>query len=133
PVRVTNLGQYGYALNVGTSPPTLIAAQAHLGKGIAAKGPVHGWNVAGALTPIKRFATMFSGIGINNVDGTEWYFPERLTIDEGAVDNGIANPAQQVLDVHSVFGAKLPKRLRMYAFAAALGSTGVLVQTKQLA
>ena len=26
--------QFGYALNVGTSPPTLIAAQAHLGTGI---------------------------------------------------------------------------------------------------
>ena len=34
PVPVTNLGQYGYALNVGTSPASLIAAQAHLGKGI---------------------------------------------------------------------------------------------------
>jgi len=133
PVRVTNLGQYGYALNVGTSPPTLIAAQAHLGKGIAAKGPVHGWNGAGALTPIKRFATMFSGIGINNVDGTEWYFPQRLTDDMGAIGNGIANPAQNVLGVNSTFGTKLPERLRLYAFAAALGSTGVLTMTKQLA
>jgi hypothetical protein len=35
PVPVTNLAQYGYALNVGTSPRTLIAAQAHLGKGVS--------------------------------------------------------------------------------------------------
>ncbi len=35
-VPVTNLGQYGYALNVGTSPPALVAAQAHLGRGITA-------------------------------------------------------------------------------------------------
>ena len=35
PVPVTNLGQYGYALNVGTSPASLIAAQGHLGKGIS--------------------------------------------------------------------------------------------------
>ena len=133
PVRVTNLGEYGYALNVGTSPPSLIAAQAHLGKGIAAKGPIHGWNGAGALTPLNRFATMFSGIGINNVDGTEWYFPQRLTDDMGAIGNGIANPAQQVLDVHSTFGNQLPPRLRLYAFAAALGSTGVLTMTKLLA
>ena len=33
---VTNLGQYGYALNVGTSPATLAAAQAHLGTGLTA-------------------------------------------------------------------------------------------------
>jgi hypothetical protein len=130
---VTNLAQYGYALNVGTSPPSLIAAQAHLGKGIAAKGPVHGWNGAGALTPIKRFATMFSGIGIDNVDGTEWYFPQRLTDDMGAIGNGIGNPAQSVLGVHAIFGAKLPKRIRMLAFGAALGGTAVLAATKQLA
>ncbi len=23
---------------------------------------------------------MFSGLGINNADGTEWYFPQRLTL-----------------------------------------------------
>jgi hypothetical protein len=28
---------------------------------------------------------MFSGMGITSVDGTEWYFPQRLTIDTGAV------------------------------------------------
>ncbi len=133
PVPVTNLAQYGYALNVGTSPSYLVAAQAHLGKGVAAKGPIHGWNGAGALTPIKRFATMFAGIGLDGIDGTEWYFPERLTLDESAVGNGIPNPAQHVLGVKSVFGRKLPKRLRMYAFGAALGGEAVLARTKQLA
>ncbi|MGA2037538.1 MAG: hypothetical protein ABSH04_08160 [Acidimicrobiales bacterium] len=29
---------------------------------------------------------MFSGMGMNDVDGTEWYFPQRLTVDTGAVD-----------------------------------------------
>ena len=93
---VTNLGQYGYALNVGTSPASLLAAQGHLGKGVSTttKNGLHGWDGTGALTPIKRFATMFSGIGINNADGTEWYFPQRLTDDTRAVNNGIANPAQ---------------------------------------
>jgi pimeloyl-ACP methyl ester carboxylesterase len=132
-VPVTNLGQYGFALNVPTSPPALIAAQAHLGKGIAAQGPIHGWNGAGALTPIKRFATMFSGLGIKGVDGTEWYFPERLTIDEEAVGNGIANPAQKVLGVNSTLGRHLPKRLLMYAFGAALGGPAVPAATKLLA
>ena len=64
PVPVTNLGQFGYALNVGTSPASLIAAQAHLGQRRHAEPDgLHGWDGAGALTPIKRFATMFSGIG----------------------------------------------------------------------
>jgi pimeloyl-ACP methyl ester carboxylesterase len=135
PVPVTNLGQYGYALNVGTSPSSLIAAQAHLGKGVTAtaKNGLHGWDGSGALTPIKRFATMFSGIGINNVDGTEWYFPQRLTDDTRAVNNGIANPAQSVLDVHSTMGRRLPRSLRIYAFGAALGGQGVLLDAQQLA
>ena len=37
PIPVTNLGQYGYALDEETSPPGLVAAQAHLGH-LAASG-----------------------------------------------------------------------------------------------
>jgi pimeloyl-ACP methyl ester carboxylesterase len=124
-VRVTNLGQYGYALNATTSPSSLLAAQAHLGQGIAAQGPVHGWNGTGALTPIDRFATMFSGEGIQNANGTEWYFPQRLTDDTAAVDNGNANPAQSVLDVDATMGHSLPKNLLIYAFGARLGGASV--------
>lgn len=135
PVRATNLAQYGFALNVGTSPPTLAAAQGHLGKGVSAKAinGVHGWDGAGALTPINRFATMFSGMGINNVDGTEWYFPQRLTDDTRAVGNGLANPAQRVLGVRSTMGRRLPKRLLIYAFGAALGGPAVPAAARALA
>jgi pimeloyl-ACP methyl ester carboxylesterase len=124
-VSVTNLGQYGYALNASTSPPSLLAAQAHLGQGIAWQGPVHGWNGSGALTPIGRFASMFSGQGIQNANGTEWYFPQRLTDDTSAVDNGNANPAQSVLDVDATMGHSLPKDLLIYAFGARLGGASV--------
>jgi pimeloyl-ACP methyl ester carboxylesterase len=133
PVRVTNLGQYGYALNAATSPPSLVAAQAHLGQGVAAAGPVHGWNGTGALTPIERFAVMFSGEGIQDADGTEWYFPQRLTDDTGAVANGNANPAQSVLGVDATMGHALPKTLLMYAFGAHLGGQAVLDSTTALA
>ncbi len=132
-VRVTNLGQYGYALNASTSPSSLLAAQAHLGQGIASKGPVHGWNGAGALTPIDRFATMFSGEGIQNANGTEWYFPQRLTDDTSAVDNGNANPAQSVLDVDATMGHSLPKNLLIYAFGARLGGASVPQDAQALA
>ncbi len=135
PVPVTNLAQYGYALNVGTSPSALIAAQAHLGKGISSGtiGGYHTWNGAGALTPIRRFATMFSGEGILGADGTEWYFPQRLTDDTAAVGNGIANPAQRVLGVKSTLGRRLPRKLLIYAFGAALGGPRVLIAAKALA
>jgi pimeloyl-ACP methyl ester carboxylesterase len=132
-VPVTNLAQFGYALNVGTSPAGLLAAQAHLGRGISPVGPLHGWDGAGALTPITRFAKMFSGFGVDDADGTEWYFPQRLTIDSGAVDNGIANPAGRVLDVDATMGHRLPKRLRIYAFGARLGGASVLLDARALA
>lgn len=132
-VRVNNEGQYGYSLDVGTSPPGLVAAQAHLGTGVAASGPVHGWNGAGALTPIDRFATMFYGTGIQSVDGSEWYFPARLTADTAAVDNGNANPAQAALDMHATMGHDLPKGLLIYAFGARLGGQRVLDGARELA
>ncbi len=132
-VPVTNLAQFGYALNVGTSSAGLLAAQAHLGRGVSPTGPLHGWDGAGALTPITRFARMFSGLGVDGADGTEWYFPERLTIDSGAVGNGLPNPAEHVLGVAAILGRQLPKRLLIYAFGARLGGAGVLADAKALA
>ena len=55
------------------------------------------WDDAGELTPVDRFAKMFSGTGVLGHDGTAWYHPLRLTIDAGAVGDGNANPAQDVL------------------------------------
>ena len=125
PVEPTNEGQYGYALDTATSPAGLIAAQAHLGR-LAASGTPRRWERAGELTPIKRYAQMFSGWGLKSLDGTAWYHPQRLTIDSGAVAAGNKNPAQDVLDVRATHGKDLPKRLRIYAFGAALGGTRVL-------
>ncbi len=69
---------------------------------------------------------MFSGVGIHNTDGTEWYFPQRLTDDSAAVANGNANPAQSVLDVHPPWATTCPHSLLIYAFGAHLGGPGVL-------
>jgi len=132
PVEPTNEAQYGYALDSETSPSGLIAAQAHLGH-LAASGTPRGWVRDGELTPIKRYAVMFSGWGLKGLDGTAWYHPQRLTIDSGAVAAGNANPAQKVLDVHATHGTDLPHRLRMYAFGAALGGERVLDAAKILA
>jgi pimeloyl-ACP methyl ester carboxylesterase len=132
PGPVTNVGQYGYALNVGTSPPSLAAAQAHLGTGLS-PGAVPGWAGAGALTPIDRYATMFSGGDLRGVDGTEWYFPQRLTDDTAAVGNGLANAAQPVLGLRSTMGSRLPKRLHIYAVATSLGGARVLAAAEALA
>jgi hypothetical protein len=132
-VPVTNLGEYGYALNVGTSPKGLTAAQAHLGQGLTASGAVRGWNGRGALTPIKRFARMFSGAGVKDADGTEWYFPQRLTDDMAAVGNGTGGGAQRVMGLKANLGRRLPRRLFIYAFGAALGGKKILDAAQQLA
>ena len=118
--------------NTETSPPGLIAAQAHLGH-LAASGDPRGWDNAGELTPIERYAEMFSGFGLQGRDGTAWYHPQRLTIDSGAVAAGNANPAQAILDVHAIHGSNLPHGLRIYAFGAALGGQRVLDAAKVLA
>jgi hypothetical protein len=132
-VPVDNLAQFGYALNVGTSPPALIAAQAHLGTGITASGALRGWNGAGALTPIRRYATMMSGAGVANADGSEWYFPARLTLDVAGVGNGTASPAQRLLGLRSTLGRRLPHSLRIYGFGARLGGATILSEIRQLA
>jgi hypothetical protein len=132
---VTNAGQYGWALNYKTSPASLLAAQAHLGAGLSARPTAgyYGWDGTGALTPLSRFATMFSGVGIDSANGTEWYFPQRLTDDTGAVGNGLPNPAQRVLGVHSTMGRHLPTSLHIFAFGARLGGEGVLLAATALA
>jgi len=125
PVAPTNEAQYGYALDVKTSPMGLRAAQAHLGQ-LKDSGDPRGWDGTGALTPVTRYAEMFSGWGLQSRDGTAWYHPQRLTIDSGAVAAGNANDTQGILDVHATHGRDLPKRLRIYAFGAALGGQRVL-------
>ena len=132
PIPATNVAQYGYALDTETSPPGLAAAQAHLGR-LADSGDPRGWVRDSELTPIRRYAKMFSGWGLPSLDGTAWYHPLRLTIDAGAVAAGNANPAQQVLDVRATHGDDLPRRLRIYAFGGALGGSRVLDAARLLA
>jgi pimeloyl-ACP methyl ester carboxylesterase len=130
-VPTTNIAQYGYAFDTETSPPALVAAQAHLGR-LATTGARRGWERAGELTPIRRYARMFSGTGLRGLDGTAWYHPLRLTIDSGAVAAN-PNPAQSILDVRAIHGDDLPRRLRIYAFGASLGGTRVLDAARILA
>jgi hypothetical protein len=132
PVPATNLAQYGYAIDPATSPGSLIAFQAHVGH-LAASGTPRGWDGAGALTPIRRYAQMFSGTGLRGLDGTAWYHPQRLTIDAGAVADGNVNAAQKVFDVRASKGHSLPRNLKIYAFAAALGGPRVLDAARALA
>jgi hypothetical protein len=130
PCNATNLSQYGYALDTETSPAGLAAAQAHLGRLDQSTDPC-GWDQAGEITPIRRYARMFAGLGLRSLDGTAWYHPLRLSIDSGAVNAGIRNPAQRVLNVRARFGRRL--RMPIYAFEAALGDGRVVPAALALA
>ena len=133
-VPVTNLAQFGYGTSVATSK-LVFAIMAHDGAGIASKpmpNGVYGWNSSGAITPIKRYAQMLSGYPLQNVDGTEWYFPQRLPDDSSAIDNGNANPAQAVFGINDTMGRKLSRHLLMYAFGA-YGGPAILQATIALA
>jgi hypothetical protein len=132
PVVTTNLAGYAYAFDPATSPSSLRLAQAHLGH-LADSGDPRGFVRDGALTPVKRYADMFTGWGLKGLDGTAWYHPQRLSIDGGAVADGNKNDAQSVLDVHATHGHDLPHSLRIYAFGAALGGQRILDAASTLA
>ena len=135
-VPATNEAGFGYGVNVGTSPPNLFAAQVHAGAGLAepeTAGQPWTWNGAGAITPIRRYAEMLAGSTLMGADGNEWYFPERLTIDTGAVAEGNDNPAQAVLGEHAIHGHELPTSLRILAIGTELGKEAVLKAAEILA
>jgi pimeloyl-ACP methyl ester carboxylesterase len=136
PMAPTNAAQYGYALDTKTSPDGLELVQMHIGQ-MADSGDPRGW-VDDELVPVERAARMFSGLieGADGdealgLDGTAWYHPQRLSIDSGAVNGGIENPAQEVLDVRAIHGTELD--LPIYALETTFGADRVLNGARLLA
>jgi pimeloyl-ACP methyl ester carboxylesterase len=130
PVPVTNEAGFGYAVDAGTSPDSLRAAQVNAGH-LARSGDPRRWVRDGAITPIQRYAAMLAGSRLTSVDGTAWYHPLRLTIDSRAVAAGNRNPAQDVLNVRAIHGDAID--VPIYAFGAALGGDRVLEAARILA
>jgi pimeloyl-ACP methyl ester carboxylesterase len=131
----TNEAQFGFGVDVGTAPESLTAAQAHVGHLVEETCT---WSSEGALTPIHRYAEMFYGQGLIGQDGSEWYFPARLTLDTGAVDQGNENPAQKVLELEATEGHNLPKNLKILAIDSELDKKliaprATLIAAEQLA
>ena len=134
PVPATNAGQYGYAVDETTSPANLALVQSHIGQ-LAASGDPRGWQ-DGELGSVARAASVFSEhVGMENQkvgeDGTSWYHPAKLSIDSGAINNGVDNPAQAVYGDHATMGHSV--KLPMYSFDTSLGGGRVADATRQLA
>ena len=134
PVPATNAGQYGYAVDQTTSPSNLALVQSHIGK-LAGSGDPRGWH-DGELGSVGRAASVFSEyVGMKNQkvgeDGTSWYHPLKLSMDAGAINNGVDNPAQAVYGDHATMGDSV--KLPMYSFDTSLGGGRVADATRQLA
>jgi hypothetical protein len=130
PVDTTNLAGFGYDSDADTSPSNLIAFQVHDGQ-LAASGDPRGWDQAGDITPVARYAAMLFGSSVKDSDGSAWYHPLRLTLDAGAIGDGNKNPAQKVVGVRATHGDDI--HVPIFAFAAALGGQRVVEATQALA
>jgi hypothetical protein len=129
PVPATAEASYGYALDVKTGPKSLALVQSHIGH-LADSGDPRGW-VNDGLTTALRAARVFGSPDFPDMDGTAWYHPRRLSIDAGAVNGGIANPAGATLDVHAIHGKTL--KTPIYAFSTSLGGDRVLAGARAIA
>jgi pimeloyl-ACP methyl ester carboxylesterase len=76
PFPVTNEAALGYAFDRTTSPAALSLIQVRAGQ-VAASGDPRPWQ-DGEVSPIQNVARLF---GRSPVDATEWYFPNRLSLD----------------------------------------------------
>ena len=80
PFPVTNRGEFGYALDAGTSPPGLALVHMNVGA-LADSGDPRDWQ-DGELGTIERAARVFSGR--RGMDGAAWYHPRRLNDRRGS-------------------------------------------------
>ncbi|MDQ3740064.1 MAG: alpha/beta hydrolase [Actinomycetota bacterium] len=74
--QVTNRALLGYAFDQSTSPQSLGLIHLRAG-GLAASGDPRDWE-SGEVSPIARVADFWAQQPVN---GVEWYFPQRLSID----------------------------------------------------
>ncbi|HEX8086794.1 MAG TPA: hypothetical protein VF529_21080 [Solirubrobacteraceae bacterium] len=74
--QVTNRALLGYAFDQSTSPKELGLIHLRAG-GLAATGDPRDWE-SGEVSPIGRVADFWAAQPVN---GVEWYFPQRLSID----------------------------------------------------
>jgi hypothetical protein len=127
PVPATNLAQLAYSVDAGTSPESLAAGQAHLGR-LAASGEPRGFQDGGYATA-ARVARAVSGVP--GADGVAWFHPRRLTLDAQAVAGGVANRAQALLRLRATRGADV--RVPIYAIETSFLRGQILTAARALA
>jgi len=116
PKPVTNQAQLGYAFDASTSPASLALIHVHSGH-VAASGDPAGW-VNRGITPIQNVANVFAQAPLAAAD---WYYPERLSIDAGAVATLRQTPVAAYLGLRLLDTRKVD--VPVYAFQTSLGGT----------
>jgi hypothetical protein len=96
PVRTTNEATLGYAVDGRTSLKALDIVQVNSGR-LAASGDPRPWQNIG-LTPIQNVA---SGFFQEPGNFTEWYFPEKLTLDVDGANALSRNPITNYLGLRT--------------------------------
>jgi pimeloyl-ACP methyl ester carboxylesterase len=119
PFTVTNRALLGNAFDRDTSPADLSLIHIN-GGGLAASGDPRDW-VDGGVTPIIRLAATF---GQEPINGIEWYFPKRLTIDTNGADQMRRNDVAGFLGLRLFHTRKV--NLPLYAIATDLARAHVL-------
>jgi hypothetical protein len=125
PFPVTNEGALGYAFDRSTSPAALALIQVQAGE-LAASGDPRPWQ-DGEVTPIQNLARVF---GRSPVDATEWYFPNRLSLDVAGASGLGRNAVTKLLGLR-VFHRRTI-RLPLYAFQTDLTRGRVLRGARRL-
>jgi pimeloyl-ACP methyl ester carboxylesterase len=125
PAPATNEGALGNAFDDTTSPPALSLIHVRAGT-LAASGDPRPWQ-NGEVTPIENVAKLF---GRSPVDSTEWYFPNRLTLDVDGASNLGRNAVTKLLGLRPWH--KRAIRVPLYALQTDLTDGRVLRGARRL-
>lgn len=125
PVPATNEAALGFAFDKGTSPKGLELIRINAGR-LAPSGSPRRWQ-RGELTPIQRFALVFSS---ERPNATEWYFPRRLTLDVDAVSSLRQTKVAKLLGLRATHAAEID--IPLYAFQTDLTKGRVIRGAKRL-
>ena len=113
-VPVTNAAQLGFGFEAKTSPAAL--ALTHITSGhLSGTGNPQGW-VDDGPTPVENLASAFSKEPLGAID---WYYPQRLTLDNQAASALQTTPVTQLLGLRATHAAEVD--VPLYAIQTSLG------------
>ena len=117
--QVTNRALLGYAFDQTTSPKSLGLIHLRAG-GLAPSGDPRDWQ-DGEVSPIARVAQMWADQPVN---GVEWYFPQRLSLDVDGANELVRNAVTRYLKLRPWHLRKVD--VPLYAFQTDLTKGRVL-------